>query len=718
MKKIMKFINIISFIILSIITIIFVDLIDSNSYVNFDGYKFEEIDFSYENESISNEIIIDIIELSRNHNIILSKTILNDNVKNVYLSLNDENALIKFLDNIYKLDKQNYNNNCKKASTYDNSCILIKDFLENNNYNYLLLDDLISENGYLYGDYMVYYTNSDDLNSFITDIEENYGISRNSLFSTSSGTYFISPNLLIVIFICVLVVLSLFHYVFQVYSLYYQSKKIGCMKLLGLGDNKVYKNLVFKDIWIDIIVVFAILLLSLFLKNINLGIFLTIFIVNIITLFVMNYVSYASVEKIAESYNVINILKKQNITKTINRISMFLKILFSVAIIVIGCLLSTSIYNCFSSLKMIKRAEPLLDYAVIADFYTQNTSYNNPTLANKLYQLIDQNTTINTIYVDFTRYNHKLKVDEERAIAQENSGERFRFATIDKNYLEKENIKIYDLTTNNEVNIKAINPNDVIIPKSRIYQVDNISKNYIDEFISVYEEYDYNTEFDMYYYEDREFKTYRLEEKIEYVHNPIFRVISSDLPISYIDDPIGLNVFGTGMTTSLKLDISTGKNEVFQKLLPYIEEAGLSDVIKENNFVSYEEYLSDELNYAYSLLAIFATSIIIISLIYLFILFQVVTIFIKTNENKIVVKKVLGFDFWKIYKKLFIKNILFSLITIILALIITNIFNIFDLNIFVFTTIVFIVADFVMFLMFIKLKKIDFNTINQKLLKR
>lgn len=707
MKKIMKIILFFTLLIVSTLFVIYTAFVQEEKYRKFPNYDYLVVNFS--KELLDKDSIVKIINIARENNVITSKTIYNGNRKNVYLNFNDEKQLTGFIGNIFKIKNKDCIN-CY-ASTKDKNAYLIADIFDNSDYNYYLFEKLVEDNGYLYGDYIIYYQNTNDVNNFFSEVNDVFQIDRGALVPPISGITTVSSDLFLLIVLVFILIQCVFYYIFQIYSLYHQSKKIGCMKLLGLSNFKIYKNLILKDSWIQLLFVPVITILSLFVKNITIDTVLMVFAINLLILFLLNFISYLSVERISKAYSIINIIKKQNIAKAINKINIILKIIFATVIIILTCFFSENIKDAYKQLKEVERTKYLSNYAVFS--YVHRDDPDDYLVLNNLYQKLENNN-ISMIYADFSRYQYLVSTN---SLYNNEKNDETSFASVDKGYLKKNDINIYD-SDGKIVNIDDLNKMSLIFPNSKRNKVKDFLDYYISQYKQDYEIYNYPIEFDIYFYNDQKIPTYSLEEKLEYVENPIIRLVMSDFPIPYRKTPAGLSIAGVGMETSLKIDISAGKDEGYEVIEKYIKELGLGETIDKECFISYDEYLSDNLQYAYKVLYIVGLIILVIFLVYLFVIFQTVYIYIKNTENEIIVKKILGFNFKKIYEDIIWNNILFTLISIIIALICSVILGIFNFYLFTISSLMFVFIDLIMFILFIRLKKINLNIINEKLLKR
>lgn len=113
--------------------------------------------------------------------------------------------------------------------------------LNNNKYNFYTFSTLLNEQGNYYGEYLVYYKDNNDFVNFSNNLKLIVGEDIISGLSTNN-----LQGEIIILLVCAIFVIMVFYFIFEVYDTYYNSKKIGCMKLLGFDKTKI-ANLMIKD---------------------------------------------------------------------------------------------------------------------------------------------------------------------------------------------------------------------------------------------------------------------------------------------------------------------------------------------------------------------------------------------------------------------------------------------------------------------------------------
>ena len=145
MKKITKIIPIFCILVITVLSIVFLDVNESKKYFQFEGYSQEFVSIKYnENIKIDNDIIKKVILLAKENNVILEKSNISNtenNVKNIYLSFDTKEQLLQFMSRTFNIIPKNNSSDDNNAfiSTYhqdnNNQIAVIPDFLNNNLYN-------------------------------------------------------------------------------------------------------------------------------------------------------------------------------------------------------------------------------------------------------------------------------------------------------------------------------------------------------------------------------------------------------------------------------------------------------------------------------------------------------------------------------------------------------------------------------------------------------
>ena len=711
MKFISRIVPIISIVIVTILSIIFIDFNESSKYLQFPGYNKNFMRINYKDDnSINNNTIQKILNSAKNYNIIILKSNVIQNeekAKNIYISVDNINELETFLSSAFKikmLKSKNFDETKSYISTYthkdSNQVGQIYDFLNNDYYNYYKFETLMLTNGNLYGEYIILYKDFQDYDSFMNDVKIIVGSDINSNSSFENSQKYVA----ILISVSILI-LMLFYFIFQIYDSYNGSKKIGCMSLLGFSKIKIANKIIGKRMLIYILTSILVVFCSfIFVENMNLKNIILIILINCILILLTYLINYMCVKIILNRYNLYSIIKKQNLALKINNISFKLKALVMILLVVSLNILFQNLNSLNSNLKIYKNSKELLNYGIIDNFKADILELFDYTKHNELYSYIVNDNRLKTFYSEFSKYRENTE-DELKLINQwEYEGSYYRYASVDRNYLKKESLVIYDIN-NNIVNIDDINGVFFLFPKSKINEIEKFKIFYTKYSSRDYIKYNIEHIFQTYLYDDQKLNSYRLNLKIKYVDSPIIRVIDEGIKISYLESPIGISVFGNSLSTGLKIEIGNDINEILNILEKHIKSAGLENLIDKDNFLSFYDYFNDEIQTERLASTILILILTIILSLYIIISSQVVSLYVKSENKKIIVKALLGFNKNDIFNPIIQKNIKYNIITLILSLIILYIAGIFNLLLFLISVSAFLIIDFVIIFLLIKFYK-------------
>ena len=670
MKKITKIIPVVVLIIVSLLLLFYMDFSESHKYSRFTGFDIEAFSIKYEEGQNTTEIVEVIQSLAKKHNVIVGKNNVdfkNKNAYNMYLSLDNIDELKEFLKNHFQIKLlDNESSSESFISTYDqndeNQIGIINDLLGDNFYSYYLMDEMVAKNDSLVGIYYVFFKDFSNFSNFINELDDLLGYDT----YTSSNFNNIANDILVLIIGCILALL-LFYFIFQVYEYYNNSKKIGCMKLLGFDNSKINKNMIRNKLKIYLITMIVIVILMLcFAKNITLLHTLLIISVNLIIILLTYLISRWSCRIISKTYQITSILKKQNTTSSIGSISYVFKIIITVLIICFTIFASQNIGDLYEKLKTYNMSKDLLDYAVIGSVNISNPEFYEHDKHHDLYLSLVNN--METFYASFSDYSQRTDKDWAALKKSEEEGKRFEYASVDKNYLKKENIKVYDLD-DNEVDIDTIDGVFFLFPKSKSKYIEAFEKKQ-ESAGEYYKEFDPDYTFKAYLYDDQSLRTYRIELGSTHIDNMILRVIDDSINLEFLNS-LAIQFFGYGTGTGLKIKlIDNDAEKTRNTIMGYIEEAGMSSLFSLEDILTYREYFNDEILASRLLVSSTIITIVLLLIVYTLISSQILKLYIKSQKQRILVKKLLGFDNNVIFTQIFKRSLNNSLIAIIISLLI------------------------------------------------
>lgn len=708
MKKITKILPIFCILVTTILSIFFLDVNESKKYFQFNDYNHDFVSIKYnENIKINNDMIKQVLVLAKKNNVILEKSNISNtenNVKNNYLSLDTKEELLKFISKTFNLKKTNNVSDDNNAfiATYkqdnDNQIAIISDFLSNNLYNYYTFNNLFVNDGNLYGEYIVHYTNYDDFNKFSNELENLLQQDVHSYSNFSNSQQYIA-----ILLVGSIIIIMLFYFIFQIYEIYYSSKDIACMKLLGFGKYKISYIMMKKRLKIYLyLIVFIFLLSIIFLKNINLYKLLFILNINLLLILLTYFINYMCIKLILKGYQATNILKKQNIALKISKISGKIKIVMISLLIISVSLLFANMSSYFDNLKVYNNSKELLNYGIINDLKADTPDNFNYIKQMNLFSAIYKDKNLDIFYSEFSKYYDKNEEEQKAVDEMYDEGTAFEYGSVDKNYLKKEKIIIYDLD-HNEVSIDDLNDVVFLFPKSKIKKIDEFNKYYKERNYDLYEKYDIDYNFKAYMYDDQKVNTYRLNLKLKYVDSPILRVINDTIKISYIEASSGISAFGNGLTTGLKIQIKNSKEATFNVLEKHIENAELSSLIGIDNFLLFKDYFSDEIAISRTISIVLLMTFIVMLMVYVIISIQVISLYVKSENQKVMVKYLLGYNKIDIFDEIIKKNIQYNIFAFIITGIILLLMNQLNILLYLITIFSFMVVDFIILFLITKL---------------
>ncbi len=663
MKRIIKLFPAFILLLLTILMIIYIDIDEKTNYNEFGEYHLIGFRINPENENIHSNTIDEVFHLAQEKDVLLVKEIFNEtnNSTDLYISTN---SLFKLYDSrcrVEKLREEADNSFIATFKTDDQrQSYYIPDFLDNDRFVFYSVEVMNENDIYRYGDYSLYYKDDSQLESFIHEVSIILNEPQEMLLNYHWGQLSSHIDLLLIAIIVCILFFILFFYLITVFQLYKESKKIGCLLLLGfrkiditiLMIKESIKYLVFSSLC-------YFLLCALFLSNISFYFIMTLSFLYVCMIMLTLLISYLSILIVCRYTKTSNILKKESLANKISKLLLFSKGIMTGTIILFLLSFIPIIKESYQSTQYLKDTKILMDYAVFPRIDVENQEYNESENYLTLFRSLED-FGIDYIYADFRNYLITDKISLETSERQEIAGETYRTASIDKNYLRKYSVEIFN-TENSMINYDILDQEFFLLPYSK--------KGYYDAFYSYierrYKRYNFDTEVKVYFYKDCAFHTYDATTGIQSVESPILRVIDKNYKFTYFENFTGLDIAGTGMKTALKINISTGKNQVFSKLEECLKNANLQDVLTKNNFVSYEDFYKDELTRLRKNNAAFILGISLLLIIYITLVTQTFILYMESKMNQVLVKILLGHERKNIFKNIIYLNIGLSFIVII-----------------------------------------------------
>lgn len=703
MKTITKIIPIMGLIAITLVLLIFIDIKDFKKYNEIDGYQKRvfNVDYSEDKSSIIGYISV-INKYAKEYNCLLVK----NNNGDIYYSVNSIEELIDILSNNLDIDLYDVNyENDSFLATYqtdnDKQIGYIKDFLGDNKITYRLFDNLLLEEGIIHGEYQIFYQNEADYNNFLNAIATDIGSNLNTNIATDTANV---ENLFIILILVILILISLFFYTFEIYRLYFNAKKIGCMKLLGFNKIKITNYMVKNSFIAYIIAVLVILLLLIiFAKNITFTHLVFILLSYLVVLLFTYYVSFTCVRIILNSYHTSSIIKNQNLASKIAKISTKIKFIVTILLIVLISLLFYASKIVFNTMELYNKSKNTLGYGVMES--VSIPVINNLTEKHiKLYQSLYDDDRLEILQVGFGDFFSENEEMQKIINDEIENNVRLYYGDVNKNYLKKENIKVYDVN-DNLVNIDDIEDFSFIIAKNKKDTMLELIEKHIQECETMCLDSPHQNS-QIYYYDSQKIDTYRLNLDEKYLDGPTLRVVGRNVFGATIDGTMDcgfVSMYGHGIDdTGLKIKIYGSLDETNEILEEYLKEAEIYGIVDKSNFVSYDNYFSTQVGIANLVSSILIASLILIGGTYTLISLQVITLYLKSEKQKVIVKKLLGFDKKDIFEKIIKRNIINNLICFTITFILLIIIGRLDYKVFIISIFIFIIIDIILLLLSIK----------------
>ena len=676
MHKISKIVPILCIIVITILMIVFLDLSGSRKYIQLKDYNIDYFYISYDSH-LTTDSLLEIKRIAEENNVVFGKNIIEGKKRKIYLSVDNSEELLNFMDKIFNLKVTKLSENgfiSTKKTLEQNQIAYIPDLLNNDDYNYYSFSNYLNSDNQIFGSYIIYCqqkNNCDDFKKAISDVIVQNNVDINIKFNNSQN------YVLIVLLICSFILLNLY-FIFQIFDTYKNSKKIGCMRMLGFSDTKILNKLSLKKLYIYLLFIFAFIFLPMIIliENITVYELFIIIFVDVIAIFITYGLNYLSVKLIFNNYSIIGILKEKNISQKIKKLNDIFKI-FIVVTMVIGIFLFLSLFSSFrNSLFVYNNSEDILNYMIIDSVDGEFAfSEENNIKSSTFYKLLLNDPKIKTFYAYFPAY---INIDDQELddiLVAEKSGTFYRYGTVDRNYLLMENIDVYTID-DVKVSYDELPNNFFLFPKSKLKIIDDFEKFYNEEIYPNYINCNLDIPFIAYIYKDQSINSYTIYIDEKYIESPIIRVANEEIYMLSIINNDGLSLFGNGLMTGLKIEVDDNKEITYRTVEKYIKEAKLDMNLSSSNFLYYKDYFNNEILISKVITVCISIFIFAISIVYLLMTIQSIYLFINSYKQEITIKRFLGFESVKIFNKEIKNRIISHIISFCLAFIILLILNV------------------------------------------
>lgn len=689
MKKILKIFPIIILLLLSVLIVSLKDMEEKELYKSILGYQSTSFIIPENNEQINDNKIEEIYQAAKEHNVLLAKTIYNEENNSIDTFITTNN-IYNLLSNQLDMKEDLSSNHQNILTTFDSNYngYYYPDFLNNDRYSFFSIEKTKEQNIYKYGSYTLYYQSEQNRHDFFQEAKNILDVPIESLTSEYWGqlnepieTFEISILIGLAFFI-------LLYFILVLFLMYRESKKIGVLSLLGFSNREIIKQMMKQHIIIILIGSISIItIFALLLPNIKSNVILSLLFVHFLVVVMSLCLSFIALVFLQKYLKLSNILKKQSIVKKISNLCLFTKF------IMIGSMLLLAVYFIplmNENVKMtnsLKDNEVLMDYAVFPRIRVENGEYEDYSRYLHFYRALAE-SDIDYIYVNYEGY---LETDEDTVKNYERmepNGQAYRIASVDINYLNL--YSPYCYTSDGEtVDINNINQEFYLLPDSK--------KEYTQKFKErtqeKYDKYGISQSVLVFYYKDQKFDTFDSQKGIKQVSSPIFRVVHESNPYTYFEKSYGLDVAATGMDTALKFKVSETENYYKTVLLEPIKQSGLEEVLVEENLVKYKDYYGDLILKTRRTNALFIASMSVCIIIYIMMLVQTFILFVEARKDEILVKTLIGYSRKDIFESVIYWNIGATILPISCVLAYSIASNAPNLFILLFLSFIFFILD-------------------------
>ncbi len=582
----------------------------------------------YESISFNKEFDLFVEDLSEKHNV---------RVLIPFFAIEGKALKLLYTENVRPLMQSNLKLDTSDAliyTTYGESAN-VRDILSNDYFIYESLSKREDLSLFWDGRFYIGAENEADIEKFIDDFSSHYGIAVESVRTTSR--MYRNTSIAIMVYLSIALGIFLILYLLAIFQkIVSSSKKIGVLFLLGFSSWKIvqrifpseYKVLAFSG---------GLSILGFFLlPNIPFQVLLSTLFKDVVLLIMTYGICLFAVRGIIHKQSPSEILKRKHVAQKITKLNVVIQVVICIVILLIAVISSENIRNIIDNKKAEDSISYFLDYGTIYDADV-NFINSDIVIANQFYNKVISDDLLKSkyIYVKFNEY----RVYHKDAVVQEGYKYDDLYGVVSSNYFEIEGVKVYD-DKGNEVQLKEYNEEDIFIfPRQYSHDPTTVFHDY---YKYKYENYqdnyeDYNPE--ILYYDNQMLPTYELD--VIMIDSPVLKLVRNDNETNYIDDTIGLSIYGIGLSTALKFRIDGDKEEVVNRLDQILADCGYEE-FKPNHFVTVGEYLGEELYRNYRGLKMLGLVLAVMGLVVLLAQMQFVSLYLIQNHREISVKRYLG----------------------------------------------------------------------------
>ncbi len=545
-------------------------------------------------------------------------------------------------------------------STFGNDAN-IKDVMENDLVQYLSYEDALKNKDIIYeGSFDTGAQSYEQLDQYMTKVAEHFDLIFNPGWIGSDIDYgfrinFKSNNHVKIpsLFVILVLFIALIMTIIQKNS--NNTKHIGVFSLLGYSNTKIIKKLFASD-FIAIVscnVLFLITLLT--ISNASITLYVQIIIKDLILLLIV-FSIYGFILNKTKKNSVGSIIKKVNISGSLNKFVLAIQIILSIGIMIFALIYTTIVSDFIDLNKAQSISNYANNYGTIGYVDNDYSDQNNFDLIENLLYYINENEILSEQMI-YTNVHNMEALSYSL------------YSSVDSNYLKAENVKVFD-DSGKIVEIARYNTEDIFVfPKNYEGQQKDVLDKYFDDNDELYNEDKSLFNPIILYYDNTELRTYDLNAITS--DSPVLKILNSSDKRTYMMDYNGISAMGMGTVTALKFNCEIGvdiiKNEL-EKVFAQIDPNNEIGFNFDRHFIIMEEQQKE--NYYFKMLELkFGLGfIVVLYFLYIFIKLQFISLYTTENNREISIKKHLGYSYNLIYKEIYKLELIIYCISLFIAI--------------------------------------------------
>lgn len=507
----------------------------------------------------------------------------------------------------------------------------------------------LAESSEVNGNYKVVGLNYEEQESFLERLSNVTGISTDDLIVQQSG-YYIDSSLRDTILLGTFITTALLLFSILVITVIKSMSDFGKLAMLGWSSKEFIQELFKTVMYTSLLSVPFSIILGLLLTSFS---FVSLTFLSILCFLGILNILIVGIGIVASSFIVwktkpVDAIKERFSKKSILILLIIAYLGISSLVTGISIYLDTPIANIKSSLNSSRIWSSYSDYKIISSMATGNDEsslrHESSTLSQDMYDWYKSVENSDGVYIVNTTYysDDVLNYYEEGA-----SLEPFWYFTLSPNYLNELGISI-----SNDIIEKAKNGVRIyLVPNTWTNgQLDNLKSLIERNTLSGISEDDIQTEF----VQNREFEfitytpnsnyfTWSMNEsQIETNAPVIYLATSSNMTYFEID-----SLFVSGLENSyIKIKPNKTNSNYIQN--DYLNQYNLED--NQVTFSSVQKYIDGEIQTMLQVLAFFGGFLLILIILLIIFLETVISVYKLSNFERIVVKRMLGYSIWQVYR--------------------------------------------------------------------